>query len=129
MPTQPLDIPCMNEHPECEKWAKAGECKNNPQYMLLDCRKACHTCIPLHGLIEYNNVPQIAPEVDTRRIVLERLRETQVYVHERARHTVENFKTCRNLSSMCTYWSVVGECERNTAFMVDECPAACRKCD
>lgn len=30
---------CINTHDDCENWASRGECKNNPGYMLLNCRK------------------------------------------------------------------------------------------
>jgi hypothetical protein len=32
------EAPCTNEHEQCEEWAKTGECKTNPDYMLKDCR-------------------------------------------------------------------------------------------
>ncbi|CAN1322244.1 Probable prolyl 4-hydroxylase 7 [Linum perenne] len=41
---------CSDENENCEKWAKAGECKKNPQYMVGSdkyygyCRKSCKVC-------------------------------------------------------------------------------------
>ena len=35
---------CVNADKRCAKWALAGECENNPGYMLTSCRKACHKC-------------------------------------------------------------------------------------
>eukprot|EP00980_Cylindrotheca_fusiformis_P003800 scaffold834_cov123-Cylindrotheca_fusiformis.AAC.47 len=43
-----LGMPCTNNHPQCEEWAHRNECANNPQYMLLQCSKACNSCISFH---------------------------------------------------------------------------------
>ena len=31
----------QNNHPSCSDWAAAGECENNPGYMLTNCKDAC----------------------------------------------------------------------------------------
>ena len=36
---------CKNDHEQCETWAKLGECKKNPTYMLNSCRKSCGVCV------------------------------------------------------------------------------------
>ena len=35
---------CDNKHETCKAWANAGECANNPGFMLEDCRWACKAC-------------------------------------------------------------------------------------
>ena len=35
---------CINEHVHCHDWATIGECEKNPDYMLIACKKACHSC-------------------------------------------------------------------------------------
>ena len=40
------DGTCDNATPECVGWAEAGECKNNPMYMMSACRRACGACDP-----------------------------------------------------------------------------------
>ncbi|GFR88451.1 cysteine-rich venom protein [Elysia marginata] len=37
-------VPCTNGSPSCDSWARRGECQRNPNYMLTNCRKACHVC-------------------------------------------------------------------------------------
>ena len=32
---------CQNQHPECDNWAKQGECQKNPSYMEKSCAAAC----------------------------------------------------------------------------------------
>ena len=35
---------CIDESVDCNEWASRGECVNNPEYMLIGCRKTCHAC-------------------------------------------------------------------------------------
>ena len=35
---------CMDSNEECQSWASQMECKNNPKFMLENCRKSCGTC-------------------------------------------------------------------------------------
>ena len=37
--------PCVDDHEECEFWAKEGECEKNPNYMLTSCAKSCSVCV------------------------------------------------------------------------------------
>lgn len=48
-----LDRSCTDLHPQCEHWAKYGECTANPRYMVQSptggaghCEKACKVCRP-----------------------------------------------------------------------------------
>ena len=118
-----IRVACIDEDERCEGWAKQGECKNNPQYMLVSCRKSCSSCIPLHPGSE----PQIAYD-DTRVKVLERLYETQEYLHKKAINNIETLKHCENKHSECTHWWAKGECDKNPQFMKTECRPACQTC-
>jgi hypothetical protein len=35
---------CKDNNKWCEDWAKSGECKKNPAYMLENCKKSCKVC-------------------------------------------------------------------------------------
>lgn len=35
---------CTDWHEQCNEWARAGECTDNPGYMIDQCRRACRTC-------------------------------------------------------------------------------------
>mmetsp|Transcript_10722 Transcript_10722/g.16178 ORF Transcript_10722/g.16178 Transcript_10722/m.16178 type:complete len:514 (-) Transcript_10722:657-2198(-) len=39
-----ISDPCVDETKECAYWAKIGECKKNPNYMLTSCAKSCNQC-------------------------------------------------------------------------------------
>jgi len=38
-----MDLSCQDEHPQCEEWAKEGECESNVD-MLKFCKKSCEAC-------------------------------------------------------------------------------------
>ncbi|KAL6734848.1 hypothetical protein Aduo_005344 [Ancylostoma duodenale] len=35
---------CCNKHASCADWASRGECKKNPEWMLLNCQLSCRVC-------------------------------------------------------------------------------------
>lgn len=41
---KPKKDDCEDYHEMCEKWSQKGECKANPEYMLLNCRSSCEVC-------------------------------------------------------------------------------------
>lgn len=117
-------VPCENNHKSCQEWAERGECRQNPQYMQVSCAKACGTCVNLHV-----GTTQIAPNVDTRQKVMDRLFDSQRHVYAEAKRDVKNLDKCQNLHERCTFWAVHGECESNPGFMVQNCAPACQSCD
>ncbi|OEU13236.1 hypothetical protein FRACYDRAFT_155384, partial [Fragilariopsis cylindrus CCMP1102] len=90
---------CVDENENCADWANKGECQNNQQYMLTDCRKSCKSCIDLHE-----------------------------YLHREARRNIQTMKHCVNKHSECTHWWSIGECNTNSGFMHAECSPACQTC-
>jgi hypothetical protein len=115
-------VPCIDEEPQCSTWASTGECRNNPRYMLQQCRKSCNSCLPLHvGKI------QVAPDDDTRNAVHQKLLETQWYLHNAIDPHVDYLKTCYNQHEMCTYWAVKGQCSNNVELQL-QCAPACQSC-
>ena len=125
MASESLRVPCIDDDDRCSKWAGQGECQKNAQYMLVNCRKSCSSCIPLHA----GDEPQIATNENTRSDVLKRLYETQEYLHTQAMRNVEILKRCVNKHSECTHWWSIGECKTNSQFMNTECSPACQTCE
>lgn len=39
-----LSIDCVDKNESCNYWASNGECQNNPDYMLVNCKKSCKNC-------------------------------------------------------------------------------------
>lgn len=125
LPSEALRVPCLDTDERCPEWARQGECRNNAQFMLVQCRKSCSSCIELHA----GGISQIAPHEDTRPAVLRRLYETQQYLHENAERNVQTLQRCLNKHELCTHWWSIGECLSNPGFMSQECSPACQTCE
>ena len=37
-------LTCVDDNMHCVHWAAIGECRANPAYMLVRCRKSCRMC-------------------------------------------------------------------------------------
>mmetsp|Transcript_62643 Transcript_62643/g.70039 ORF Transcript_62643/g.70039 Transcript_62643/m.70039 type:complete len:182 (-) Transcript_62643:102-647(-) len=127
-PEESIRVPCVDENEGCPDWAVGGECSSNQQFMLLDCRKSCKSCIDLHGHAGSDGVLQIASSEGTRQNVLKRLYETQEYLHHEAKRNIITMKRCVNKHAECTHWWSIGECDVNPGFMHTECSPACQTC-
>ena len=50
---------CVDSDHRCDGWAKSGECRANPGYMLHSCRRSCYECcedrLPLRECAERAN--------------------------------------------------------------------------
>jgi hypothetical protein len=124
-PRQPnRGVPCIDAYDKCSEWGEA-ECRNNPQFMLVQCRKTCASCLSVHV-----GVTQIAPDDDhaVREAVYQRLIQTQEYVHEIMKHNVKSLEKCQNNDPQCTAMAVKGKCETHPGFMNVECAPACQTC-
>jgi len=119
---------CLNTNRECSNWARQGECKKNPQYMLTQCRQACDSCVHLHTL-GGASAHQIVTEPNQERDVLQRIYEAQMHVIRQSHRDVRVLTQCINKHDMCAQWSVQGECTSNPNFMQTECAPSCFTCD
>lgn len=64
--------------------------------------------------------------------ILERIQEARAYLHDEVLvdpkyRDVRDF--CRNKHADCAFWSVIGECEKNPAYMKINCAPVCKSCD
>jgi len=123
-PPEPLRISCIDTNTQCPGWARRGECSKNPQFMLLECRQSCSSCLDWW----HDEYIQVSPDGSSRDKLLRKLIETQEYQHRQAERKVDSLKTCFNRHEMCTHWSLHGECDSNPTFMHKDCPAACQVC-
>ena len=49
---------CVNLHDECEQWADAGECNENPGFMLAECAPACNVCPTGLSMSHVHSLPE-----------------------------------------------------------------------
>ncbi|KAI8505489.1 hypothetical protein Bbelb_166780, partial [Branchiostoma belcheri] len=61
---------CQDNHDSCSYWAGIGECQNNPDYMLVNCRDSCDIChldCETAGYVHFNGLCyQSFPQQKTR---------------------------------------------------------------
>lgn len=136
------NIPCDNKHELCDFWAEAGECDANPAYMKSSCRKACQMC---------DSDPQTDPQTENsdnnsdeitfgevQSIDGTRAEETQQKIDEiidymrNEVHAKPEYisvrKECINRHELCAFWAVIGECDKNPAYMTLNCAPSCKTC-
>ena len=121
-------IVCDNEHDLCDFWASAGECANNPGYMLAQCRRSCNVCSEsqiqnqqarldgdaiLHGTDM--GVAQALENPNyrvTQKQITERIISSRAYIKS-GPVKGEAMNLCQNENELCTVWALTGECENN----------------
>jgi prolyl 4-hydroxylase len=146
---------CKDTHELCEFWAQSGECKKNPSFMEVGCAVSCGTCRKVISKQRSSDDSLILPK-DVDREVAERImeksksfgvrqiaagadaKETLIKIEE-AEQYMQDEKTlalpknilenCANRHEMCSFWSAVGECENNRAYMTINCSPACKSCN
>ena len=52
---------CVDNHEHCEFWAGIGECDNNPDYMLVKCKKSAAKSVRVKVTVVYAHAPALAP--------------------------------------------------------------------
>jgi ShK domain-like len=114
---------CSDSAEKCSEWAEQQECQRNPNYMLVNCRKSCGTCVSGHA-----GITQVIPEADLHRPAIIRLLQTAKYMHELTSRNYNAHKWCFNSDSMCTYFALQGKCESEPETMTQKCAATCQVC-
>jgi len=135
---------CVDNYEECQFWAKSkpSECETNPNFMLTECKMACRSC-DKHN--RYSDEPPTNDGQDLGKPQLlkgderisstdieNRIAASQKYMNRQIHlGTVdaELMRSCKNTDELCTYWSLLGECEENSAYMKLSCGPACFTCD
>ena len=56
---------CVDDHEDCADWADDGECKNNPTFMMDECRKSCGACLSKSKKQQNPSPQQLQPETES----------------------------------------------------------------
>ncbi|GKY95435.1 hypothetical protein MPSEU_000505000 [Mayamaea pseudoterrestris] len=146
---------CKDTHELCSFWAEHGECQKNPTFMEVGCSKSCKTCDKVKVDPRKLDVSQVLPadiDKEVAQQIMEKskafgvrqiaagadIKATLVKIEETAQY-MANEKTlalpkdildnCSNKHEMCSFWSAVGECTNNRAYMTTNCSPACASCN
>ena len=135
---------CEDNNEQCSELADAGECKTNPSYMNLNCRKSCELCAgqervnPKLRLMELSQGSDMGAEQDfvdkdwpkvSAEQTSEAIKKAREYLANDTKNIdSEIMKLCRNQHSQCTIWALYGECDKNPGMMKKSCAPACHSC-
>jgi len=97
---------CADTDASCRSWARRGECKKNPQYMLVSCQKSCGVC------------NASAEELAALMKVVKTTDENDCVTSD----------DCQDCNSNCKTWADEGECQRNPSYMKATCGPSCGLC-
>lgn len=121
---------CQDENEKCAQWAAKGECEKNPNYMMISCKMSCLAC--------KDETSSSGVDIGVKQKVtgsrsmetLDRIRKTEAYVrHVLVQPEYESVRSgCKNLHELCSFWAVLGECEKNPTYMATDCAPACQIC-
>ena len=121
---------CVDENPECSHWARAGECKHNPGYMLKHCNLSCESCGNGEDIIKDSLSGQLIPKYHRREEVEYIISQTNIYMKQIA--TEDKYKDtineCKNVDPNCSIWALDDGCDDNPTYMKDKCAPACQSC-
>ena len=142
-----LQDPCNDDNESCSFWASEGECKKNPDYMLVNCAKSCKECQAFLEEPEENDVEDMLNKRSDLNVEQERsygrnkieMKKTYDYssrideyrkaLFQHPSTTSKTRKLCINELSKCTYYASMGLCEQRVIFMLETCPLACMMCE
>ncbi|CAD5122175.1 DgyrCDS10621 [Dimorphilus gyrociliatus] len=128
-------LECRNSYgndAECEFWANRGDCKKNPDWMNLYCRKACWKC-DSDKTIECKNAYKNDGQCNYW-ASKDECRKNPAWMMPYCRKAclncdkAENGTDCIDRDNMCPYWESIGECTKNPLWMKFNCKASCEKC-
>ena len=149
---------CVDLRDECAKWKGEGSCEEHAMYMTYHCARTCNFChmrtdqrqVPVEEAWSEPKKKLAASVVSdgfgSDLGILQSVPFGENNFHDRIRKHVEQQRhylkntiqrddrysavkdSCRNYDHECTYFALLGECEKNPDFMVSSCPLACYSC-
>ncbi|ESP04972.1 hypothetical protein LOTGIDRAFT_109273, partial [Lottia gigantea] len=142
---QEKDDTCVNLFDDwpCNVWANYGECERNPQYMNLNCRKACRLCGVNYQRYE-GTCSDVFPsdkctswkengDCVTNRLWMKRnCKRACNFCDSKDDDLIKPEVNCNNThedEEECDKWALEAECNINKIWMPKNCRKSCRLCD
>ncbi|KAI8478774.1 hypothetical protein Bbelb_434910 [Branchiostoma belcheri] len=127
---------CADNDGGCPGWASIGECFNNPQYMLVNCRQSCGACptdpppptdypgVPCVDQSEYCAEWELEGQCDSHKF--------NTYANCRATCGLcDGSRVCEDMSPFCPLWASYGRCMNGWSgdtWTMNTCPMSCGLC-
>ena len=100
--------------------------------MLTGCAPACQSCTgridPAFAEAVLGNVKKVESNYGKPQTVSDDRVQKLLDITPAYLQTVDNADQCKNQEELCSYWAVIGECDKNQAYMKTNCGPACRSC-
>ena len=112
--TLSASAPLMDKNADCARWADAGECDNNPGFMMASCAASCSS--------NRDDAPRaecLLADCANPKYALDRCRSS---CYKRLRSNLTD-----DQMGNCWYWGTDGECQANAQWMSSSCARSCRK--
>ena len=103
---------------QCDRWAAAGECTRNPEYMRVRCADECAQAA--------NAAPPPSPAPSPLLVYTKSACAAWAAAGECAHNRIFMSQSC-SAACQCESWASAGECTRNSAFMLEGCADACTR--
>mmetsp|Transcript_2282 Transcript_2282/g.4852 ORF Transcript_2282/g.4852 Transcript_2282/m.4852 type:complete len:522 (+) Transcript_2282:93-1658(+) len=141
---------CTDLHDLCPTWADDGECILNPKYMVQACRESCILCVDVKSSRERGESDDtirrkklhLNHDAGPRQLVIgtpEEQNKIKLLLKRMDRYAKVNMTEvgvsdemrtwCRNEFDECASWAVQGLCQKDSVYMLNNCPLACHMCD
>ncbi|XP_074652825.1 uncharacterized protein LOC141907149 [Tubulanus polymorphus] len=129
---------CVDGNYNCAAWAKRGECKNNPAYMLFYCRKSCNVCRKTQVEVIQGKGQGACDDKERFCSVWARrgeCRRNPAYMIMNCKKSCNSCgqaasARCIDYQTNCVYWKNRGFCRagRYISYMTTNCRASCNLC-
>jgi len=125
---------CENRNERCAFWAATGYCQMS--YMQQNCSPSCETCHKIIHPLELELIGEtgrygVKQEVrgSEKGKTLDKIKASLDYVKKlEDMYTEDIISKCTNKHKLCSFWAVMGECEKNPAAMNSNCILSCQSC-
>lgn len=123
-PVKP-DMTCRDTHKYCADWAKAGECKSNPAWMLKGCPVACDECE--NECADHNSH---CSSWKARGECKKNAPYMNIYCAKSCEVCNTTGKQCKDEGKDCKYWATQRYCKdpRYKNYMKLRCKKSCKLC-
>ena len=113
---------CKDSKKQCDGWAQAGGCNDNPGFMALHCPVTCGVC---EGKCKdtQNDCPGWAAEGECNNNPGHSLVKCPLSCGNCAAGACKDTN-----ATACAVWAIAGQCTETPAYMAKECPATCGIC-
>ncbi|XP_076096843.1 uncharacterized protein LOC143067449 isoform X1 [Mytilus galloprovincialis] len=122
---------CTDIKEKCIMWALQNECRQNPEYMLYNCKKSCNACgdaiaKECKDWHHQCSVWASSGRCKTQSTYMFEYCKLSCDACESLRKNGDN--NCVDENTKCHYWSFIGECVKNQNYMLSKCKHSCKVC-